>query len=236
MNKLLPLFTFSILLLVLIGAQNVFATVNLFEDPIGTNILSSPFGTEIYAEDFILSSDSSVTDIHFYIGDGPGTFVGTNIIYQFYEDGVTEPGAPILGATGTLVNVGISGPVVCGACFFVEGDLPTPVLLTAGTYWIGLQGNSPSQSILSDDSPAGLTARFSTNDGATWSFFSGNGIPLVITGQVVVAVGGIGVPIDTTALLLASAQSMSLWMIPVIAGAVGVGSFYIKTRMNKDQV
>ncbi len=42
-------------------------------------------------------------------------------------------------------------------------------------------------------------------------------------------VGGIGLPIDTTALLLASAQSISLWMIPVLAG-IGIGIFVIRKR------
>ncbi len=43
-------------------------------------------------------------------------------------------------------------------------------------------------------------------------------------------VGGIGIPIDTTALLLASAQSVSLWMLPIIASGIAVGVFIIKKR------
>ncbi len=47
-------------------------------------------------------------------------------------------------------------------------------------------------------------------------------------------VGGEFLSIDTTALVLAGLQSSAIWMLPVIAGAVGVGAFYIKTRMNRD--
>jgi len=47
-------------------------------------------------------------------------------------------------------------------------------------------------------------------------------------------VGGEFLPIDSTALMLAGLQSSAIWMLPVLAGAVGVGAFYIKTRMNKD--
>ncbi len=48
------------------------------------------------------------------------------------------------------------------------------------------------------------------------------------------AVGGEFMSIDSTALLLAGLQSSAIWMLPVLAGAAGVGAFYIKTRMNKD--
>ena len=49
-----------------------------------------------------------------------------------------------------------------------------------------------------------------------------------------VVVGGEFLPIDTTALMLAGLQSSAIWMLPILAGAAGVGTFYIKTRMNKD--
>ena len=42
-------------------------------------------------------------------------------------------------------------------------------------------------------------------------------------------VGGTSIPIDTTALLLVGVQSISMWMIPVIAGIV-IGVFVIKRR------
>jgi len=48
------------------------------------------------------------------------------------------------------------------------------------------------------------------------------------------AVGGTFIPIDTTALLLAGIQSSAIWMLPILVGATGVGAYYIKTRMNKD--
>ena len=47
-------------------------------------------------------------------------------------------------------------------------------------------------------------------------------------------VGGEFLPIDSTALLLAGLQTSAIWMLPVLAGAVGIGAFYIKTRMNKE--
>jgi len=45
-----------------------------------------------------------------------------------------------------------------------------------------------------------------------------------------IPVGGFNVPIDTTALLLAGAQSISMWMIPVVVAGVAIGVFVIKRR------
>ena len=43
-------------------------------------------------------------------------------------------------------------------------------------------------------------------------------------------VGGINIPIDTSALLLAGVQSISMWMIPVVVAGIGIGVFVIKRR------
>jgi len=45
-------------------------------------------------------------------------------------------------------------------------------------------------------------------------------------------IGGTFIPLDTTALLLAGAQSISMWMIPVVVAGIGIGIgvFVIKRR------
>ena len=43
-------------------------------------------------------------------------------------------------------------------------------------------------------------------------------------------IGGISIPIDQSALLLAGVQSVSMWMIPVVIAGVGIGVFVIKRR------
>ena len=45
-----------------------------------------------------------------------------------------------------------------------------------------------------------------------------------------IAIGGTFVPIDQSALLLAGAQSISMWMIPVVIAGIGIGVFVIKRR------
>ncbi len=58
--------------------------------------------------------------------------------------------------------------------------------------------------------------------------------PVTILTAPASIVGGEFLPIDSTALILAGLQSSAIWMLPVLAGAAGVGAFYIKTRMNKE--
>jgi len=55
---------------------------------------------------------------------------------------------------------------------------------------------------------------------------------LALIGEIFV--GGEFLPIDSTALMLAGLQSSAIWMLPVLAGAAGIGAYYIKTRMNKE--
>ena len=45
-----------------------------------------------------------------------------------------------------------------------------------------------------------------------------------------IVIGGINIPIDQSALLLAGAQSISMWMIPVVVAGIGIGIFVIKRR------
>ena len=45
-----------------------------------------------------------------------------------------------------------------------------------------------------------------------------------------VPIGGISIPIDQSALLLAGVQSISMWMIPVVIAGIGIGVFVIKRR------
>jgi len=56
--------------------------------------------------------------------------------------------------------------------------------------------------------------------------FGGKGCEIVVGGELL--------PIDSTALMLAGLQTSAIWMLPILAGAAGVGAYYIKTRMNKE--
>jgi len=66
------------------------------------------------------------------------------------------------------------------------------------------------------------------------SFPTGILVSDLTTMAVPVVVGGEVLSIDSPALMLAGLQSSAIWMLPVLAGATGVGAFYIKTRMSKE--
>jgi len=57
-----------------------------------------------------------------------------------------------------------------------------------------------------------------TSSGSIWAFVDD------------IAVGGTYIPIDTTTLPIAGAQSTSMWMIPVILAGIGIGIFVIRKR------
>ena len=59
-------------------------------------------------------------------------------------------------------------------------------------------------------------------------------IALDFDGTMERPVGGELLPIESTSLMLAGLQTSAIWMLPVLAGAVGTGAYYIRTRMNKD--
>ena len=46
------------------------------------------------------------------------------------------------------------------------------------------------------------------------------------------AIGGEIIPIETTVLLLAGAQTSALWMLPLLGGAAGIATIYIKKKRN----
>ena len=79
-----------------------------------------------------------------------------------------------------------------------------------------------------------------TNSGGTFTNINTDGTGVadaiidIITDPDFCVIGGDMLQIDSTALLLAGLQGSVIWMLPVLAGAAGVGAYYIKTRMNKD--
>ena len=71
---------------------------------------------------------------------------------------------------------------------------------------------------------------------AEYGIGNGDSFMSVILATHTQVVGGELLQIDSTALVLAGLQSSAIWMLPILAGAAGASAFYIKTRMNKDQV
>jgi len=231
MRKIILAILFAITLSMAFSYQDAAAMTVLYADPIDGVPFDVPWTeTNIFADDFVLTSPETVTDIHFFAAFFSGNPFDGNVIYAIYTDDAGQPG--LIMDSGLLVNVGTQPDglgVGCTICFFVWGDLPFPFPLAAGTYWVGLQGTTPASSLVLDDTPVGASLQFSDDGGETWNPASGLGIPLEITGPDQV-IGGIFVPIDQSALLLAGVQSVSMWMIPVVIAGIGIGVFVIKRR------
>ena len=70
------------------------------------------------------------------------------------------------------------------------------------------------------------------NNGAIISVVQVTGVSLtgLAARQAPITVGGSDVSINTSALLLAGVQSISMWMIPVVIAGAGIGLFVIKRR------
>jgi len=225
---------FAITLSLGFSYQDAAATI-LYSDPYAAISGAVDWTTLIVSDDFVLTSPETVTDIHFHVvqsGPPNSGYVDGNIIYTIYQDTAGQPGAVI--DTGSLVNVvAVFDPLDLSCnCYFVRGDLPISLPLAAGTYWVGLQGIVPSSGVIFDQTPVGASALSSDDGGNTWSSPPlpqvTVGIPLEITGPT--TIGGSDVAINTSALLLAGVQSISMWMIPVILAGIGIGVFVIKRK------
>jgi hypothetical protein len=92
---------------------------------------------------------------------------------------------------------------------------------------VGQGDCNPNSTFSTDGSPHCVcNPGFSNNGGTTTE-------PFCI--KVSVPVGGMGIQIDSTALLLAGVQGSALWMIPaiVVAGA-GIGFFTLRKSKKKE--
>jgi len=87
--------------------------------------------------------------------------------------------------------------------------------------------NDGGPKYLSGTSPAGAGTANVGSTTARMDAIAFEPIPLVV--------GGEGIPIDTTALLIAGVQSSTMWMIPVLAfiGIAGLVIFKIKSKANQ---
>jgi len=238
--KKLSLIAFSILLLVPVGAQNVFAadpneSNTIFFGGIADFFTSLAFNGFIVgqsvADDFILESDSSITDVHFSIRqDSSFTSLIEDFTVIIYTD---KNGLPDKEeATRTSVNVIRESLPSNPSDFRYWFDLNAPILLDGGvTYWIEIREEAPGQhgwlkTFFGFGNQLALK-----NSSVDW-FTQIEGVNFVLSGDKLVGdevVGGELLSIDSAALLLAGAQSFS-WMIPVILSGIGIGLFFVSRK------
>ncbi len=231
MNKLIPLITFSVLLLFPVGVQKIYADV-IYESatlgPTGQTSGLGVFDEQFLGSRFSISQTVQVTEIGGHIDS---LFSGDNFgaIIQLSGPGVLPSGSPFdVGEVIASTTFTPSSP---------SSDISTPlsVILPPGDYALvfgsGLFGatgigNMPSNN---PTTPAGTGSFFFWNN-ISWIEGKFTDVRFTVNGNAVGgAVGGEYFTLDTTALLLAGAQTFS-WMIPVVLSAIGIGLFVVSRK------
>ena len=179
-------------------------------------------GPNISAEDFVLPQTTLITDVH-YIGALliPG---GQPILNYIIYDAPPIGGVSIVasGVAQDLEMMPFSGSITQN--WF---DLEEPFLAEAGvTYWIGLNcSNCEFAAWLQTNDDDGLGQDLQQFFLGTWnqrdigSWFQLSGVQQLVGGELL--------PLETTSLILAGAQSFS-WMIPVVLSIIGIGLVLVR--------
>jgi len=194
----------------------------------------------VVTDDFILEEDTSITDFHFVLVDTfePFGFDGP-YFYEIREDDSGSPGTPITdGFSENLEQESIAAGDF-GPRFLVHFDFEEPIPLDAGTtYWVVLHAGplddltSKGLAIeMSNPSTIGNPAQIHLGDGNF--FLAGFDNWFQITAKDVI-VGGELLPIDSTALLVAGAQTNAVWIMSALAviGSIAFGALYITSKKN----
>jgi len=166
----------------------------------------------------------------------------TNNAFKISTPGTCSTGGTTCTITEIIDITGAGGGLV--NAFGVATDSSGNVFVTGATSNNAFKISTPGTC-----STGGTTCTIteiidSTGDGGGNTLGGPKGIATDISGNVFVGgqftnnafkiakdivIGGTYIPIDQSALLLAGVQSISMWMIPVIAG-IGIGIFVIKRR------
>jgi len=188
----------------------------------------------IVLDDFILDEKTVITDFHFVFFNDP-PWDGTMKYFVYSDDG--GPDEKLAFGDGQMVEM----ELISGDSFMTWFDLEDPITLDADTkYWFGLhtsetfRGDSGFRWSTSTELFGETICVFLGDENAQLSCDSPGRTWFQISGHPPEIVGGELLPIDSTVLVPAGLQTSAIWMLPVLAGAAGVGAYYIKTRMNKE--
>jgi len=196
----------------------------------------------LIADDFVLSSDSTVTDAHFLSKfNNENDPLTEPLFYFIFEDAGGIPGPIISSGEATTIQImGINDPDEEDVEIWF--DFEEGVELDGGvTYWFGLKYAiqfdeiDPEPKWKATDAPIGNHAQQSfENPPINWEPENSESYWFQLTGDDGKVVGGELLPIDSTALVLAGLQTSAIWMLPVLAGVAGAGFYLVKFRMNKE--
>ena len=211
----------------------------IYDNGVPNLINGANVGDFVSASDFVIADDMVLTDVHLWMCEQLGSWDGT-IEWWIFEDAPGSPGTIFAEGNGVLVDKIPTGDVIPVNCAVSElsFDLDNPVGLEGGvTYWLGLHlkqdFSPPSVVFWATADPNGSLLVHASSGGTFDNWFAPGGgvfdeVAFFLTGDSTL-VGGDFLPIETTSLLLASAQSFS-WMIPVILSGIGIGLFVVSRK------
>jgi len=194
----------------------------------GASVFQSP--SQLVADDFILDEVAFLTDVHLDVTQDVPDLLEFDIF--IYDDDGGQPGSII--AQGVAINIErefIIVDIFGGDTFRYWFDVEPHLLLQADrTYWLRIDQTNvaPFDALWwGSDLDFGNNLVFSLDDGDTWTMQPFGGLNFVLTGGQ--PVGGEIIPIQTTSLILAGAQTFS-WMIPVVLSVLGIGLFVVSRK------
>ena len=207
----------------------------VFDNGVGTidtNVAAVIAADFRHADDFVLVEDTFITDFHFPVRTFLTSDIADNLIIEYYilsdSEAGNSPGDLLTSGTLQIVQI----DQIDGIHYMVWADFEDPIFLNGGvTYWIVIGSNDGSAlGWLVSDSVEFGSARFFVDDGGlvNWQGPFSQHLWFQITGTDQL-VGGESLPIDSTALVLAGAQSFS-WMIPVVLSGIGIGLFAVSRK------
>ena len=245
---------FSVLLLIPVVAQNAFADVSIFppsKDSRGNSLVPDQsegfavnigLGTSVGGSmvrsflAFDLSSipvSSTITNVELKLSpaviNGVPIPISVHKITTSWDESTASWNTPWTNPGGDFISTASKSDTLTGGGFFVLSS--SSGMVNDVQSWVNVPSSNNGWLLKRTTEPAILSqVFFSAKDGPTSNFPM---LTVTFTPPPDV-VGGELLPIDTTALILAGLQTSAIWMLPVLAGAAGVGAFYIKTRMNKE--
>jgi len=216
---------------VLLGISQIdLVGLTSFGQDVVNNALPGELGVDYIIDEFGNVSPPEAIDNGNNVRDG-FTFTVDN-----FNDGETFQLNWFLTRFGAPIGTTLAGNAYGFGVFNIAradlGPLPGPI-------YVGNTGFQQSQleffdSVFIVPDPAGVAAEFGAGLTAPFLNPADNIFNAPPNTQLILSpptpIGGTIVPIDTTILLLAGVQSISMWMIPVVAAGIVIGIFVIKRR------
>jgi len=244
-KTLLPI-VFALTVVTLVGFQTAHAD-QIFDNGLPDEANSWRIEGGVRAEDFVLQSNTVLTDVHIFTFEEPDLFDG-NIEWWIFEDDSGKPGQIHANGIGISINRNFILFNGVDESWETDFDLDNPVALQGGViYWIGIhftdtfgdKGNGIRWITTDSSGSFGAVNHISSTDNPfIWNPAENAGLDdgnlaFFLTGNQVTQVAGELLPLDNSALMIAGLTSMSVWMIPTVLGLAGAGVYLVKFRANR---